>query len=329
MTLITQRSAVDKSFKRFNDNLTREVGLFGTDTGHHQLNLIINGWVPTKITTLAARSGFGKSGCITPMLPALGKIVNGRRSEMLMYSWEMSADTMADRSVCYETGLKLNELRYSRVLPEQLRQRVNKAYANAASFPVKYHQHTTNIDTVLRTNDIFLDEIRKKEAIEGVKIQPVIVIDYIGMATGSAKYGNRTYDLGNFMQLLKQYCNDTGACVFNLAQINRTADIKEYPEVSDLSDSQFIEQNSDTVIIGHRPEYYRKETMKDPEGGEIPSAGKALLRVVKNREGEVKDYIVNCDISKFRFWHRDMEFGQDYTKLYKDEQFWKNIMGLR
>lgn len=327
--LITQRSAVDKSFKRYNENLTREVGLYGADTGHHQLNLIIGGWVPTKITTLAARSGFGKSAAIIPMLPTLGKVVNGRRAEMLIYSWEMSADTVADRSVCFETGLKTNELRYSRVLPEMLRQRVNKAYAKAQDFPVKYQQHTTNIDTVLKTNDLFIKEIQGKEAIEGVKIQPVIVIDYIGMIQADGKYGNRTYDLGNFMQKLKQYCNETGACVFNLAQINRTADVKEYPDVADLSDSQFIEQNSDTVIIGHRPEYYRKETMKDPEGGEIPSANKALWRVVKNREGEVKDYIVNCDISKFRFWHRDMEFGQDYTKLYQDEQFWKQQMGLR
>lgn len=328
MTLITQRSAVDKSYKRYNDNLTREIGLYGTDTGIHQLNLITGGWVPQKITTFAARSGQGKSALIVPMMASLGNVVNGRRSEMLMYSWEMAADSMADRYICYETGLKLNELRYSRVLPELLRQRVNKAYTRAQEFPVKYQQQTTNIDTVLKTNDLFLNEIRHKEAIEGVKIQPVIVIDYIGMSTGSAKYGNRTYDLGDFMQKLKQYCNETGFAVFNLAQINRTADIKEYPDVSDLSDSQFIEQNSDTVIIGHRPEYYRKETMKDPDGGEIPSNNKMLWRVVKNREGEVKDYIVNCDISKFRFWHRDMEFGQDYTKLYNDERFWKQQMGI-
>lgn len=326
--LVTQRSAVDKSFNRFNENITREVGLFGTDTGHHQLNLITGGHVPTKITTFAARSGQGKSGLIVPMIAALGNVVDGRRSEMLMYSWEMSADTMVDRYICYETGLKLNELRYARVLPELLRERVRKAYSKAQSFPVKFHHQTSDIDTVLKVNQEFLDDVKKKEMVEGVKIQPVIAIDYIGMSLGNAKYGNRTYDLGNFMQKLKQYCNETGMNVFNLAQINRTADIKEYPDVADLSDSQFIEQNSDTVIIGHRPEYYRKEVMKDPDGGEIPAANKMLWRVVKNREGEVKDYLVNCDIARFRFWSRDMEFGQDYTKLYKDEQFWKNQMGL-
>lgn len=323
--LVTQREAIRKSFDRFNDNLKRPIELYGTDTGIHTLNLISGGHVPTKVVTIAGRSGSGKTAAVIQMLEAANKDPD-RPTEIIMYSWEMESSYMADRYVCYKVGITLPELRYSRILPDPIRQQISRAYSEAGAFPISYHQHSTNIEGVIKQNTEWLDGVRKKESMLGKKIQPVMILDFIGMTTGAAKYGNRTYDLGDFLQKLKQHCNDTGLSAVILAQVNRTADSKEYPDVTDISDSQFIEQNSDVVIILDRPEYRRKETIKDPEtGGEIPATNKALFRVVKNREGEVKDYLMNCDISHFRFWSPDMVFGEDYAKLYKDEYFWKKL----
>jgi len=326
--LVTQKESVRKSYDRYNNNLTREVGLYGTDTGHHDINLIIGGHVPTKITSIGGRSGHGKSALVVQMCEAAAK--GERLSEILMYSWEMEASYMADRYVCYKVGITLPELRYSRILPQTIKDKIREAYKEASTFPVSYHHYSTNIENVLKTNETFLEGVRKKEMISGKKIQPVMILDFVGMTTGGAKYGNRTYDIGDFMQKLKQNLNDTGMSAIILAQINRTADHKDYPDVTDFSDSQFIEQNSDTVMILDRPEYRRKENIKDPEtGGDIPSKGLAMIRVVKNREGQVKDVLVRCDISKFRFWNRDMVFGQDYRSLYNDEMFWKRLYQLQ
>lgn len=323
--LIEQRSAVEKSYKRYHSNLTREIGLYGTPMGVHELNMITGGHVPSKVTTLAARSGQGKTGLVTQMSEVAGKVIEGKRSELLVYSWEMEASFLADRYVCWKVGITLPELRYSRILPQAIRSEINKAYAEAAKFPIAYHQYSTNIETIIKTNLEWLSGVAKKEKMEGIKIQPVMVLDYVGMVQGNAKYGNKTYDLANFLQTLKQHANETGLSCFLLAQINRTADTKEYPDVTDLSDSQSIEQNSDTLIILDRPEYRRKELLKHPDTGmEVPAMNKAMLRVVKNREGQVKDYLINCDISRFRFWSENMAFGDDYMSLYKEEQFWRN-----
>lgn len=323
--LITQRNAVLKSYERYTSNLTRPIGLYGTPTGHFVLDMILGGWVPTKVNTVAGRSGHGKSGLVTQILESAGVVVNGARTEVVMYSWEMESSFIADRHVCYKVGITLPQLRYSRILSQVTRDQITKTYAEAAKFPINYHHYSSNIEAVLKQNTEWLEDVKKKEQMEGIKIQPLMILDFVGMTQGNAKYGGRTYDIGDFLQKLKQYCNDTGLCVLLLAQVNRGADSKEYPDVTDISDSQFIEQNSDTLIILDRPHYRRKETMKDFETGqEIPSIGKALFKVVKNREGEVKDYITNCDIAKFRFWDRDMVFGEDYTQLYKEERFWVN-----
>lgn len=305
--LVNQRQATEKSFRRFQDNLVRPDGLYGTTTGHPALDEISDGHVPTKITTLAARSGMGKTAFTIQMLGAAGRVEDlgkyQRRSEIIMYSWEMDGSFITDRFVCHTAGVTTKELRYAKQLPEDVRKKVVDAYGLAARMPVKYHHHTTDISTVLATNTTWLEEVHKKSTIEGVRIQPVMVLDYVGMVAAGTKYGNRTYDIGDFLQKLKQHANDTGLAVFLLGQVNRTADGKDKPEVVDISDSQFIEQNSDIIIILDRPEHRKKDTMKDPDTGyDIPSMNRAMLYVYKNRDGELKDKLIHCDIARYKFW---------------------------
>lgn len=325
--LVTQREVTQQSYERYKNNLTKPIGLSGTDTGHHILNMITGGWTPTKIVTIAGRSGSGKSSLVTQILAEAGNVIDGRSTEVIMFSWEMHGSFMADRYVCWRVGITLPELRYSSVLPANIKEKINKAYAECAKIPVSFHHYSSNIDAVIKQIDEWSAGVDRKCQIDGVKRQKLMILDFIGMISGSSKYSVKTYDTGEFMQKLKQHLNDTGIAALILAQINRSADSKEAPDVSDLSDSQFIEQNSDVVVLLDRPEYRRKETMFDPEtGGQIPCKNMALFKVVKNREGRIEDYLGRCDIGKFRFWHRDMAFEEDYKALYKKEEFWRSIM---
>lgn len=325
--LVTQRTVVKQSYDRYNENLNRDIGLFGTSTGHHTINLITSGWVPTKIVTIAGRSSSGKSGIVTQVLAEAGNVRDGRMTEVIMFSWEMHGSFMTDRYVAHRVGITLPELRNARVLPEATRKLILEAYREAAKHPVTFHHSSTNIDAVLATLDEWLAGVKKKTVMDGFVRQPLIILDYISMVTPNTKYGSKTYDLGDFLQKLKQWLNETNASALILAQINRSADQKETPEVSDLSDSQSIEQNSDVVILLDRPEHRRKETITDPElKAEIPSKGKALFRVAKNREGRPMDVLVNCDIARFRFWAIDQIFGEDYHELYKSAEFWQRTL---
>lgn len=328
--LITQRDAVTKSYKRYQETLTRPLGLYGTDTGHHTINMVTGGHVPTKITTFAARSSFGKTALFVPMAEAAARVVNDTRSEILCLSWEMESSYLVDRYVCWKTGVTLSQLRYARTLDTHTQKLIINAYQEASRLPVHYHHYSANIEAVVKLLDDFLEKVHKKSMIEGIKIQPVMFLDFIGRAKGSSKYANKGYDLTEFLQGLKQECNKTDLAAFILAQINRSADAKEFPEVSDLSDSQGIEQNSDSLAIGHRPEQYGITTMMDPEtGGEIASRNKVLVRFVKAREAAAHDTIMNCDMRYFRFWSKDFDrWDYPYFKLYEDENFWKANLGM-
>lgn len=328
--LVTQREASRKSYDRYNNSLTRPYGLYGTDTGSHDLNMITQGHVATKITTFAGRSGLGKSSLLVPMMDSSAIVANGRRTEILVGSWEMESSYLIDRYICWKLGVTLQQLRYPKALPEAIQKKIVQIYQDGSKLPLHYHHYSSNFQKTAEIIYKFLDEVKKKEIIEGVKIQPVFFLDFIGRIQASGKNASKTYDISEFMMGLKQLCNETDLSAFVLAQINRSADIKDFPDVADLSDSQSIEQNSDTLIIGHRPEYYGKEVMKDPENGQdIPSRNRMLWRVVKAREGTPHDRIVHCDMAHFRFWHRnhpdwDYKYYEDYGK----EEFWKREMGL-
>lgn len=322
-SLISQTQATHKSWERFSENRKKEWGLHGHDTGIHPLNLMIGGWIPSKVTTVGARSGIGKSSLLTPMFDAAARVLNGRRAEFLVFSWEMESSFLVDRHICHKTGLTLRMLNQgAKLLGEKTMGRVKEAYTQAKSLPVTYHQHSTNIKEVRAVSLDFVKECEKKSEIEGVVVHPVIAIDYIGMAQFEGS-GLRTYGIAEFMNGFKQLCNQTGASGLILAQINRGADGKEVPERSDFSDSQSIEMASDNLVLLHRPEYNGIETIPDPEAKvDIDSGGKMLIRVLKGRDYGTGDSLINCDIKTFRFWDRYHEPEFNYWNLYSDKQFW-------
>jgi replicative DNA helicase len=332
MNLITQHEASTKSYKRYTESLTSRTGLIGTDTGHHDINIMTGGNLPTKITSFAARSGIGKSTLIIPMVKAAAKIVNDRRSEILCFSWELSPDFLVDRIICHDLGITLSQLRYPKVLPEEIRRQIPTIYNGASKLPITYHTQSSNIETVTAVMDKFLETVHKKSKVEGVKIQPVMFLDFIGRIKDSGQYkGSKTYSIEHFLMGLKQYINHSDYAAMILAQILRSADDKEFPDVADIKDSSSIEENSDNLILASRPEYLGKDTIKNPRtGDEMPSRNKMLLRFVKTRENQPQDIITSCDMRYFRLWSDEVpSFDYDYcNELYSKEAYWESKMML-
>lgn len=249
---------------------------------------------------------------------------SGRRSQILFFSWEMQAKDLVNRYVSHSTGFTSTQLKYPKLLTAEDRKLVEQAYKDALSFPVEYHQMPTNVSGVIPILEEFCQRTRERSDIEGRFIQPVMALDFISMLKGGSAT-NRTYQIGEFTQTLKNTAEKEGLACFLLQQLNRTADNKDVPDITDISDSQAIEQNSDTVIIGHRPEQLNRTEIVDPSTGTtLPSKGKMLWRVMKNREGACGDIILNIDAARNRMWSEGMEWNTPYQHLYESEEFWKN-----
>jgi replicative DNA helicase len=321
--LTSQIEATQLSWKRFTENRNKEWGLHGHDMGIHTLNIMLGGWIPSKLTTIGARSGIGKTALSVPMFYAGSRILNGRRAEFLFFSWEMESSYLVDRHICMSTGLTLKMLNQgAKLLGPQSLEKIKSAYSEAKRLPVTYQQHSTDINTVRKIAYSFIEDCKKKSELEECFVQPVIVVDYIGMAQFEGS-GLRTYGIADFMNGMKQLANETGAAILILAQINRGADEKGTPERSDFSDSQSIEMASDNLVLLHRPEYNNVPVIYNPSTGEEEnSSGKMLVRVLKGRDYGTGDSIMNCDIKHFRFWDTNHEFDTKYWELYQSREFW-------
>lgn len=324
MKLIDQRTATNESYKEHQQALKRPVGLSGTPTGFYDWDMVIGGWRPRKVNTIAMRSAMGKSATMVQISKAAGEVIDGRRSEILIASWEQAASEIVTRYVSWKTGFTIDQLNHPYIFNDQQRAKIRQAYEEAIKFPVHYHQYSTNIDEVIKTLDEFMAMIKGKEITSGDKIQPVFVLDYIGMAKGRTKYSNKTYDIADFLQELKAYSNTTGLCSLVLAQLNRSSDSKDIPDVSDISDSSSIENNSDVIILGHRPEKLRKELVKDPEtGNDVTSKDRILWLYEKNRGGKTPHILGRCEVAFNRFYHSSHTWDHNYIEDYKDPNFWK------
>jgi Replicative DNA helicase len=166
------------------------------------------------------------------------------------------------------------------------------------------------------------------EVEKGVKYQPIVLIDYVSMAKGRSKgYGSKTNDIGDFLQTFKQFANVNKVTGVFLAQVLRTAEGE--PNLSHILDSANYENNSDNAIILYRPEADLLREIRDPMTDQmVDSRNRFMFRVLKARDGQAQDILGHCDIKHFRFWHRHHQWGYDYTKLYENEEFWKQQYGL-
>ena len=327
--LTTQNAATAQSIKRFQANRNRDWGLLGHDTGIHDLNMAIGGWVPGKLTTIAARSGTGKTSITVPFFDKGGQTVNGARAEFLFFTWEMSPDYLVDRHICHVAEVENRLLTQgAKLLTDSKLAKVRDAYEKARVLPVTYQEMATDIGEVQLLYSQFADRCREKGRIEGVDILPVAVIDYVNMAMFDGA-GLRTYGIQDFMNGCKKMANKERGSVVVLAQINRTADDKGIPGRSDLSDSQHIENASDNLIILYRPEHHGvKEIVNPLTGQEVDARHKMLMRVVKQREFGTGDILMNCDMRYHQYWALTDDRHYDYASQYSDAKFWKSHFKL-
>lgn len=328
--LVNQKQAVDKSYERLLNNREREWGLYGHDIGLHALNMAIGGLIPTRLTTIGARSGTGKTALTAQMFDAGTRVVNGRRCEYLFATWELDPSLLIDRHICCKVGVTLRMLNQGAKLLDTKRfGKIEGAYREASSLPVLYQTASTDINTIRSLVYEFADRCKQKAKVEGVEILPVLVIDYINMAMFDGS-GLRTYGIGDFMNGIKQCCNELGIACVVFAQLNRGVDKENrIPDRADFSDSSAIENASDNLIVLYRPEYHGVKTVLNPSTQvEEDSDGKMLVRVLKCRDYGTGDLLMNCDVKHFRFWAEDHEWDTPYYNLYNDASFWIKSFNL-
>ncbi|TAM93639.1 MAG: replicative DNA helicase [Jatrophihabitans sp.] len=106
----------------------------------------------------------------------------------------------------------------------------------------------------------------------------LIVIDYMQLMTSGKRVESRQQEVSEFSRSMKLLAKELEVPVVALSQLNRGPEQRtdKKPMLSDLRESGSIEQDSDMVILVHRPDLYEPETER---------AGEADLILAKHRNG--------------------------------------------
>jgi replicative DNA helicase len=106
----------------------------------------------------------------------------------------------------------------------------------------------------------------------------LVVIDYLQLMTSGKRVESRQQEVSEFSRAMKLLAKELDVPVVALSQLNRGPEQRtdKKPMLADLRESGSIEQDSDVVLLVHRPDLYEPETER---------AGEADLIIAKHRNG--------------------------------------------
>lgn len=112
-----------------------------------------------------------------------------------------------------------------------------------------------------------------------------LIVDYLGLIKTGSQFPMRTQEIAHITGELKSLAKELDIAVLLLSQLNRPVKGTEgkIPVMEDLRESGDIEQDADSVLLLHKPDFYDPEKV-DNQGVEWKNRG--MLIRAKYREGE-------------------------------------------
>ncbi len=237
----------------------------GIPTGFAQLDEYTNGLHPGQMITIAGRPGSGKS-TLALDFARTAAIKNGKPT--VIFSLEMSKVEIMMRLFSAEATVSLQNMR-SGHMSDQDWTRLARRSSELAEAPL-FIDDSPNLTMM---------EIRAKaRRLRQRNDLQLVVIDYLQLMTSGKRVESRQQEVSEFSRAMKLLAKELEVPVVALSQLNRGPEQRtdKKPLLSDLRESGSIEQDSDVVLLVHRPDLYEPETER---------AGEADLILAKHRNG--------------------------------------------
>jgi replicative DNA helicase len=260
----------------------------GVPSGFTDLDELTSGFQPSELIVVAARPSMGKTAlCLNMAAHAAIE----HRAGVLLFSLEMSNDSLVQRFLCSEGMVDAMRMRRG-MLSDADFTRLARAAGVLSGAPLFFFDQPSL--TALQARSVARRQMRE---------QPIglIIVDYLQLmrSPDTASQG-RVQEISDISRSLKALARELEVPVVALSQLSRASEQRggdRKPILSDLRDSGAIEQDADIVMFIHRPEYYEGGT--DKEGNSLE--GKAEVMVAKNRNGPTG--------------HVDLFFHKQYTRF--------------
>lgn len=239
-------------------------------TGFTKLdNLLNGGFIEGTIVTIGARPSTGKTTF------AINLLKNCLDFNSVFFSLEMSSRMIYDRIVSDMLGIEYGKTQKHSLSEEEFK-RVKKL--------LEAYENLTVVDT--------LYDVEKITSYVYANKPKLAIIDFVQIITTQKNFIDNRQRIDYISQKLKKCAKDTKCCFVTLSQVTRGG--KDEPTMSDLKESGGLEQDSDYIMILHRPYVNNKEDKKI-------SPAETKLKLDKNKFGNtgVIDFKFNGMFQRF------------------------------
>ncbi len=207
-------------------------GLF---TGLWDVDKQIGGLFPGELCILAARPGQGK----TSLALQISHYVASHRHCVLYVSLEMGAEELAVRLMAGEAQVSSRKIRTAQISDDDRRALLGVAQPLA--------------DLPLYVDDrpgTTVPQIRRRARRLARRGLSLLVVDYLQRLTPAEARGIKRHEqIGEMTRQLKQLARELKVPLLCLCQLNRSADERDEPRLSDLRESGDIEADADVVMF--------------------------------------------------------------------------------
>ena len=259
----------------------------GLATGFYDFDKLTSGLHEAELIIIAARPAMGKTAFGVNL--AVNAAKNTDRA-VALFNMEMSAEQLAMRMIASTGGIEMGKLKTGRLEHNDWK-KVNEAMSELGDTNLFIEDSSGMTISEIRAKCRRLDAQGKGLAL--------IVIDYLQLISGSAKYeGNRQQEVSEISRSLKTMAMELKVPVIALAQLSRSVELRENkrPIMSDLRESGSIEQDADIVGFLYRDDYYNKTA------SENTNVSVTELIIGKHRNGGTGtiELLFERDMSNFR-----------------------------
>jgi replicative DNA helicase len=217
------------------------------------------GFHPGDMIVLAARPSMGKTSLALNFAEAaaLPSGAGLKPAHTLVFSLEMTAQSLAMRLICARAGVDMQQLREGTVRKAETLDAITKTASEFLKAPIKINDSSGLSITEIRA---IARRIHQREPLQ------LIVIDYLQLVKGSSRTDNREQEVSEISRGVKALAKELQVPVIVLSQLNRaTEKDNRQPRLSDLRESGAIEQDADVVLLISHVEGAKDEDKMQPQ----------------------------------------------------------------
>jgi replicative DNA helicase len=253
------REIVKEAQGVINSLIERKKQVQGLPTGFRDLDRMTFGFHPGDMIVLAARPSMGKTSLALNFAEAaaLPSGAGLKPAHTLVFSLEMTAQSLAMRLICARAGVDMQQLREGTVRKAETLDAITKTASEFLKAPIKINDSSGLSITEIRA---IARRIHQREPLQ------LIVIDYLQLVKGSSRTDNREQEVSEISRGVKALAKELQVPVIVLSQLNRaTEKDNRQPRLSDLRESGAIEQDADVVLLISHVEGAKDEDKMQPQ----------------------------------------------------------------